>query len=247
MPTKKGQGATSIFRQSLFPQQQKLAGLLVTDELEKALLECKTRVERIARDCRAQNRRFRDIEFDLENDKDRCLFGLSTENRRFKPSDVQRVHQIFPAPSFYIDGAHSGDIVQGRMGDCWVLSALSTASTAEGLVERFCVARDERVGVYGFVFFRDTRWVVVIIDDLLYTAIPKFEELNNAEQTLYHNDKKLYETSARKGGKTLYFARSGTENETWVPLVEKAYAKLHGDYLSIDGGFSCDAIEDLTG
>ncbi|KAJ6530827.1 hypothetical protein DFH09DRAFT_1183938 [Mycena vulgaris] len=230
-----------------FAQEEKRAGLLVTDELEKALAECTALVERIARDCRAKNRRFRDAEFDLENDRDRCLFGLSKDTAREYPSDVQRVTKIFKNPSFFVDGADSNDIVQGRLGDCWFLSALSTMSTAKGLIEKYCVARDEQVGVYGWIFFRDSGWVTVIIDDLLFTSIPKFEELTSTEQALYHRDKKLYNTSARMSGKSLYFARSGTEGETWVPLMEKAYAKLHGDYASISGGFSCEAIEDLTG
>jgi hypothetical protein len=32
-----------------------------------------------------------------------------------------------------------------------------------------------------------------------------------------------------------------------LPLLEKAYAKIHGDYQAIDGGLSGDAVEDLTG
>ena len=31
------------------------------------------------------------------------------------------------------------------------------------------------------------------------------------------------------------------------PLFEKAFAKLHGDYASLHGGFTNEAIEDLTG
>jgi len=64
---------------------------------------------------------------------------------------------------------------------------------------------------------------------------------------LYHNDKDIYNSIARKGGKGLHFARSGTTGETWVPLIEKAYAKLHGDFAALDGGFMSEAIEDLTG
>jgi hypothetical protein len=31
------------------------------------------------------------------------------------------------------------------------------------------------------------------------------------------------------------------------PLLEKAYAKFHGDYASLDGGYAFQALEDLTG
>ncbi|KAJ7155793.1 cysteine proteinase [Mycena filopes] len=220
-------------RPAAYVQQPEKAGLLVTEELDKALEECKAKVAAIAKECRSKNRKFRDIEFDLEKDRYKCLFGLSPGT--FSPSDVQRVHEIFENPRFFIDGASSNDIIQGSIGDCWFVSALSTMSTTPGLVEKFCVARDEAVGVYGFVFFRDRQWVSVVIDDLLYTSIPKYEELSGTEQQLYHNDKELYNSAARKGTKTLYFARSGTEGETW----------LHGDYASLDGGKACEAIDIL--
>ncbi|KAJ6580633.1 hypothetical protein B0H19DRAFT_1111981 [Mycena capillaripes] len=234
-----------VVQPAAFVQQEEKAGLLVTEELDKALEDAKAKVARIARECRLKNRKFRDIEFDLENDREKCLHGLSGGG--YSPSDVQRVTDIFENPRFFIDGASSSDIVQGAIGDCWFVSALATMSTAPGLIEKFCVARDEQVGVYGFVFFRDMRWVSIIIDDLLYTSIPKYEELSGTEKQLYHNDKERYNAGARKGTKTLYFARSGTDGETWVPLIEKAFAKLHGDYASLSGGEACEAIEDLTG
>ncbi|KAG6844017.1 hypothetical protein H0H87_010604 [Tephrocybe sp. NHM501043] len=257
-----------------FSQEVKRSGLLVTGELKKALQECETRVKEIADDCRMKNRKFRliltsqlqlessqlilqhlfrDIEFDLELDKDRCLHGLHDPDddddppSDEPPSDVQRATQIFDKTSFFVDGANSNDIIQGSLGDCWFLSALATMSSAVGLIERFCVARDEEVGVYGFIFFRDTAWVTVIIDDLLFTSIPKFEELKPAEQKLFHHDKETFNKWARKTGKSLYFSRSGTNGDTWVPLIEKAYAKLHGNYAALSGGQAGEAIEDLTG
>jgi hypothetical protein len=81
----------------------------------------------------------RDIEFDLENDQNRCLYGLADDE--LSPADIHRVTQIFDDPQFFVGGAaHSNDIVQGALGDCWFLSALTTVSTAPGLVEKFCVA-----------------------------------------------------------------------------------------------------------
>lgn len=77
--------------------------------------------------------------------------------------------------------------------------------------------------------------------------MPKYEQLATVEKELYHFDKEKYNSTARKGGESLYFAKCGKSGETWVPLVEKAYAKLHGDYASVGFGQPCDAIEDLTG
>ena len=56
-----------------------------------------------------------------------------------------------------------------------------------------------------------------------------------------------YRKAHLTGSRALYFAQCSEENETWLPLLEKAYAKAHGDFTSIDGGFTGEAIEDLTG
>ncbi|KAF9038031.1 hypothetical protein BJ165DRAFT_1353039 [Panaeolus papilionaceus] len=243
--------AAGLDQSSNFPEiarpQKAQVGLLVTHQLEEAIAKCRSTVQRISRQCRANNCRFRDIDFDLDTDETQCLYGIFP-GANYTPVDVQRVTQLFDKPQFFKEGgADSTGVVQGLLGDCWFLSALSTVSTFPGLIEKICVERDELVGVYGFIFFKNNAWTSVIIDDMLYTRVPKFEELTSQEKYLYLNDKDLYNNTARKHGKTLYFARSGKSGETWVPLIEKAYAKLHGNFQYLMEGHDSEAVEDLTG
>jgi hypothetical protein len=51
------------------------------------------------------------------------------------------------------------------------MAALCTLSNKPGLIERVCVARNEDVGVYGFVFHRDGEWISEIIDDHVCASV----------------------------------------------------------------------------
>ncbi|KAL8967286.1 MAG: hypothetical protein Q9197_005509 [Variospora fuerteventurae] len=111
---------------------------------------------------------------------------------------------------------------------------------------------DEKVGVYGFVFYRDGEWIHEVIDDKLYLAKEDFHESstergNWAAATDLEDPDERYRKAMQTGSIALNFARCRNDNETWLPLLEKAYAKAHGDYGSIDGGWVGEALEDLTG
>lgn len=58
---------------------------------------------------------------------------------------------------------------------------------------------------------------------------------------------KHYRKTYQTGSKSLFFGQNLDQNETWVPLIQKAYAKAHGDYASLTGGWIGEAVEDLSG
>ena len=58
---------------------------------------------------------------------------------------------------------------------------------------------------------------------------------------------RVYRKTYQTGSKALFFAQSKDQNETWVPLMEKAYAKAHGDFASLSGGWIGEGLEDLSG
>ncbi|KAK3678569.1 hypothetical protein LTR78_001867 [Recurvomyces mirabilis] len=232
---------------------------------EEAAQICRQKVDKIVGECRRVNQKYRDPHFDIEHDffvngYQECLRGLMEKKNdpKLSPKSVKRVGAIFEKPKFFIKGATANDVRQGRNGDCWLMSALGTITNSPGLIEKICVARDEVVGVYGFVFCRDGAWISEVVDDKLYLMNEDFHDRKDRDdpdggmkhwsQVQERRDvEREYRRRWQTGSKALYFAQCSDANETWLPLLEKCFAKAHGDYLAVEGGFVGEAIEDLTG
>jgi hypothetical protein len=162
------------------------------------------------------------------------------------PKSVHRIDWIFDNPSFTVDGFSTSDVQQGANGDCWFIAAVASLCNNPSLMHRVCVEKDEECGVYGFVFNRDGEWTWTVVDDNLYLNDVDFDALGDQYDSSGIEERK-YKKNNQTGSDALYFAKCADQNETWLPLLEKAYAKIHGDYASIAGGWSGEAIEDLTG
>lgn len=241
-----------------------------------AAKECRDKVRRIREECERTNEKFTDPDFDIESDfdsDDNCLFGLRqprshhhgsppplppppddrsvttmmTRNAPMEPRSVHRLDWIFRNPQFTVNGYSHTDVQQGVGSDCWWLAAISTIAHRRDLMDRICVARDEECGVYGFVFQRDGEWISTVVDDNLYLACEDFRDRNPEVFDPDGTKAAKFRSLNQRGSEALFFSRCTEENETWLPLLEKAYAKAHGDYEAIDWGFVGDGVEDMTG
>ncbi|PIA53983.1 hypothetical protein AQUCO_00900510v1 [Aquilegia coerulea] len=122
-------------------------------------------------------------------------------------------------PCLFSGDVNPSDVCQGRLGDCWFLSAVAVLTEASRISEVIITQEYNDEGIYTIRFCIQGEWVPVVVDDWIPCEAP---------------GKPAFATS-RKG------------NEIWVSLLEKAYAKLHGSYEALEGGLVQDALVDLTG
>ena len=51
----------------------------------------------------------------------------------------------------------------------------------------------------------------------------------------------------KKNGNLVYASNTTRPNEMWSCLLEKAYAKLYGNYENLEAGLTTDALIDMSG
>jgi hypothetical protein len=139
------------------PSKPERTNLLVSEDFERAVQECRTRVKKLIKECRRVNMRYRDPDFDIEWDlkweKGYCLNGLGgskfeVNGRAFAsptsnvPKAVKRVHEIFEKPTFLKDKISPADVKQGSLGDCWIMASLTALANMEVGIQRICVEYD---------------------------------------------------------------------------------------------------------
>lgn len=151
---------------------------------------------------------------------------------RTLPKSIHRLDWIFENPKFTVDGYSCSDIKQGGVGDCWWLAGVGNIAHRRDLMEKICVARDEECGVYGFVFYRDGEWISTVIDDNLYMTHEDFA-MSTDVYDVSGKKARLHKKQKQTGSESLFFAKCEDENETWLPLLEKAVSLAPSEPIAL--------------
>lgn len=224
---------------------------------EKAAL---AKVSQIYRELKLKKiNKFVDVDFGPKDDKDErgnkmCLYkdGQPSVKGQTLPDDVEWIHPekfctANEKPQFVDNGAGSNDCIQGELGDCWLISAMSVLVTRDellvggrsGMEYKSDMIVDKEIatllsngvyppifhrfrnrGIYVIRLFKNFKWIYVVIDD----RIP------------------VNKTTLKP-----VFGHCTSLHELWVALIEKAYAKMHGCYENLTAGYIDEGIQELTG
>ncbi len=147
--------------------------------------------------------------------------SMSINGQNMRDPVTSYNYKNFSHIKLFVDGAQYDDVAQGSVGDCYYLATLaSLADTDPQIIGQMITSLGD--GTYAMRFYRNGSEVYLRLDaDLPYY-----------------------------GSSSLVYAKTGQDNELWVPLAEKAYAFFRygqNSYASISGGWMSTTNREITG
>lgn len=201
----------------------------ITDQIEKEVTQIEEEMMKIPFEVMQVNdirKKMKELKIDHFIDahfppKDISIYNPLTSEYPYKKIVHWRRPKEFmkTKPVIFHEDIDPNDIKQGFLGNCWFLCAVACLAERPELVRRLFITKEYNdEGIYRLKICKNGEWISVTVDDYI---------------PCYYN-----------GGPM--FARS-IGDELWVMLLEKAYAKVHGNYLALKSGFSYHAMIDLSG
>uniref|UniRef100_A0A8R1I4C6 Calpain catalytic domain-containing protein n=1 Tax=Caenorhabditis japonica TaxID=281687 RepID=A0A8R1I4C6_CAEJA len=183
----------------------------------------------IVKYCQLSNTPFVDDQF-LPNKK---FIGTLhfTKNGVKRLEEPDFLHWLRPSQMFTKDGRchpwtvfnnpRPSDIEQGNLvGDCWLMSAMALIAERPDVLDEIVPRKEySHYGVYQIKLCVEGEWKVIIVDDLF----PCYRNTNSMAMAV------------------------GRRNQLWVPLIEKALAKVFGSYSKLHGASLAQGLTILTG
>ena len=137
------------------------------------------------------------------------------------------------------NGFSPDDVRQGAVGNCWFLSALAVIAEKSYLIKQLLPHRElNDKGCYQVNLCLDGKWTPVMVDSHLPVVYGGriVDPLRGGT------------TSSNNSASTVHPAFcSVPKGQLWPALIEKAYAKAHGSYQHLSGGFIQEGFQDMTG
>lgn len=195
----------------------------IINNIGQKLLIKKEKYDILFEECKKKNIKYTDPDFPpVEASLAKNWSSLSPKQQiNWKKFVWRRAEEIFgPNYDIFYQEIEPNDIRQGQLGDCYLLSSLSSLAERPFVVKKiFNPTEKNQYGLYSVWLNVNGSWENIIIDDY-------FPCVNE------------------KGGPAFSKANG---NELWVLILEKAYAKVFGSYQVIEGGNPAVALRDLTG
>ena len=188
---------------------------------DRKILEYTAKIKKIHQDYYEENILYEDKKFSCLN---KYLFKseekITEAYQNYKNWQFLRPNEISKNSVLYNkENPYNYEIRLGKYSSLNFLNALSCLTNCEFYEKIFVDSENLHMGYISCRFFKNGEWHYIIID----TFLPFSKE-----------------------SKKFLFSHNDNFEIFWVALLEKAYAKLHGNYEFINNLSFIDIIEDLT-
>ena len=165
------------------------------------------------------------------------------------------------------------DILQGKIGDCWFISAAAVVAERSDLMQQIfsyhlnnttylsdnnnnnnndnnnikrnmCIPKDGKLVIN---LCLHGEWEAISIDNFLPIRVNNNKKANGSNSSTSSSSTSSSSSYRKLPKSNLAFAKPGRGNSLWLAFLEKAYAKACSNYMAISGGEIVEAFSVLTG